>query len=87
MGNVGSHEGVWRRRFVARLMSLGPMLTLTAHRLSTYPFIHLGIFHTIVNIVALTPLLDKFEQENGTLVTVILFSGRTFPFFHRWTRN
>lgn len=53
---------------------------LLGHRLSTYPFLHLGIFHTVVNIIALTPLLEKFEAENGTLVTTILFTGRTLSY-------
>jgi membrane associated rhomboid family serine protease len=49
-----------------------------AHRLSTYPFVHLNIFHTIINLMALTPLLEKFEGENGTLTTLIMFTGRMF---------
>lgn len=31
----------------------------------------------IVNILALTPLLERFEAENGTLPTLILFTGRS----------
>jgi len=51
------------------------------HRLNTYPFLHLGLLHTVSNILALTPLLERFESEHGTLVTVILFTGpfSTFP--------
>ncbi|KAF2667031.1 putative rhomboid family protein [Microthyrium microscopicum] len=52
-----------------------------AHRLSTYPFLHLGLFHTVINVLALAPLLERFELENGTLVTALLFSGpfSSFP--------
>ena len=49
------------------------------YRLNTYPFSHLGFIHTILNVLALTQLLERFEAEHGTLVTLILFTGRTFP--------
>lgn len=47
----------------------------TAHRLSTFPLIHLNFFHCIVNIIALTPLMERFESEYGTLTTLALFFG------------
>ncbi|KAG9251686.1 rhomboid family protein [Emericellopsis atlantica] len=47
----------------------------TAHRLSTFPLIHLNIFHALVNLVALTPLMERFESEYGTLTTLALFFG------------
>jgi hypothetical protein len=31
-----------------------------------------------MNILALTPLLEKFEADNGTLTTFLLFVGRMF---------
>lgn len=31
------------------------------------------------NILALTPLLERFEAENGSLPTLLLFTGRSFP--------
>lgn len=37
---------------------------------------HLGFFHLIFNVLALTPLLERFEAEYGTLVTLVLFTGR-----------
>jgi len=46
------------------------------YRLNTYPFSHLGFIHTILNVLALTQLLERFEAEHGTLVTLILFTGR-----------
>jgi Rhomboid family len=48
------------------------------YRLNTFPFIHLGIFHALVNILALTPLLERFEAEHGTLTTLALFAGREY---------
>ena len=30
----------------------------------------------ILNIIALTPLLERFEAEHGTLVTAAFFAGR-----------
>lgn len=46
------------------------------YRLNTYPVIHRGFFHVLVNAVALTPLLERFEVEHGTLTAVALFLGR-----------
>lgn len=49
---------------------------LAVHRLNTYVFIHQGFFHMLMNALALTPLLERFEAEHGTLVTVAMFIGR-----------
>jgi membrane associated rhomboid family serine protease len=46
------------------------------YRLNTYPIIHRGFFHVLVNAIALTPLLERFEVEYGTLTAVALFLGR-----------
>ncbi|KAL4959445.1 GPI-anchor transamidase subunit GAA1 [Aspergillus stella-maris] len=53
----------------------------TMYRTNTYPFIHTGFFHTFINLLALTPLLERFEAEHGTLTAVALFMGplSTFP--------
>ncbi|RAH74780.1 GPI-anchor transamidase subunit GAA1 [Aspergillus aculeatinus CBS 121060] len=53
----------------------------TMYRLNTYPFIHFGFFHAFLNLLALTPLLERFEAEHGTLTAVALFFGplSTFP--------
>jgi len=48
---------------------------LVVYRLNTFPFLHLGFFHYLVNMIAFIPLLDRFEAEFGTLVTFILFTG------------
>lgn len=52
------------------------LLCVTAYRLSTFPLIHLNFFHALVNVLALTPLMERFEGEYGTLTTVALFFGR-----------
>ncbi|RMJ27716.1 Rhomboid protein 2 [Aspergillus sp. HF37] len=51
------------------------------YRLNTYPVIHSGFFHAFLNVLALTPLLERFEAEHGTLTAVALFIGplSTFP--------
>lgn len=46
------------------------------HRLNLFPLTHLNFFHMIFNLFALTPLLERFESEFGTLVTLALFTGR-----------
>lgn len=48
------------------------------YRLNTFPFIHINIFHAILNVLALTPLLERFEHEHGTLTSVALFFGREY---------
>lgn len=51
-------------------------LYLAVYRLNTFPFIHMGFLHMIVNLIALTPLMERFEAEHGTLNTTALFMGR-----------
>ncbi|KAH6886482.1 rhomboid family protein [Thelonectria olida] len=46
-----------------------------AYRLSTFPLVHLNFLHALVNVLALTPLMERFEGEYGTLTTVALFFG------------
>jgi hypothetical protein len=46
------------------------------HRLNLFPLTHLGFFHMFVDVFALTPLLERFEAEFGTIVTLSLFTGR-----------
>jgi len=48
------------------------------YRTNTFPLVHAGFFHAIMNILALTPLLERFEAEYGTLTTLALFMGRMF---------
>ncbi|OAA54793.1 GPI transamidase component [Niveomyces insectorum RCEF 264] len=47
----------------------------TLYRTNTFPLIHLGFFHTLLNLLSLVPLLDRFEHEHGTLTTLALFFG------------
>jgi len=51
------------------------------HRLNTYPLVHTGLMHCLMNIFALTPLLERFEREIGTLKCLLLIAGPivTFP--------
>lgn len=46
------------------------------YRTNTYPFIHLNFFHMIINVIAVTPFLERFESEFGTLTSLALFFGR-----------
>lgn len=45
------------------------------YRLNTYPLVHLGFFHMLVDTICLIPLLERFESEWGTLNSVALFLG------------
>ncbi|KAJ2897847.1 rhomboid protein 2 [Zalerion maritima] len=47
----------------------------TMYRTNTFPLIHLNLLHVLLNLIALTPLMDRFESENGTLVSLALFFG------------
>ncbi|RCI07611.1 hypothetical protein L249_1650 [Ophiocordyceps polyrhachis-furcata BCC 54312] len=46
-----------------------------AYRLSTFPLVHLNAVHAVLNVAALTPLMERFENEHGTLTTLSLFFG------------
>ncbi|KAJ4384448.1 putative rhomboid protease [Didymella sp. IMI 355093] len=63
----------WLREF-ARLEPAKMDLT-QMHRLNLFPLMHLNFFHMIFNLVAIAPLLERFESEFGTLVTLALFTG------------
>ncbi|KAH6872635.1 rhomboid protein 2 [Alternaria rosae] len=45
------------------------------HRLNLFPVLHWNFIHMIFNLVAVTPLIERFESEYGTLVTLALFTG------------
>jgi len=46
------------------------------HRLNTYILIHANLIHMALNLIAVTPLLERFEREIGTLKTTLLVAGR-----------
>lgn len=50
--------------------------SILGYRLSTFPLIHVNFLHAILNVLALTPLMERFENEYGTLTTLALFFGR-----------
>ncbi|KAL2751935.1 hypothetical protein ACRALDRAFT_1066384 [Sodiomyces alcalophilus JCM 7366] len=47
----------------------------SGYRINTFPFIHVNFIHAVLNLVALTPLLERFETEFGTLTSLALFMG------------
>ncbi|KAF2758261.1 hypothetical protein EJ05DRAFT_476516 [Pseudovirgaria hyperparasitica] len=63
----------WLQEWGALIPSKVGLATL--YRLNTYVFLHVGFFHAFFNLLALTPLLERFESENGTIVTIVLFTG------------
>lgn len=71
---VASFQSVWDLR---QLFSLIPdqVNIAEAHRLTTFPLIHLNAIHLVLNIVSLVPLMERFEGEYGTLTTLALFFG------------
>lgn len=46
------------------------------YRLNTYPLVHNGFIHMIMDVICLAPLLERFEAEWGTFNCVALFLGR-----------
>lgn len=59
------------------------------YRLNTYPLVHNGFIHMVMDVVCLAPLLERFEAEWGTFNCVALFLGRKLDFsfllFSSWT--
>ncbi|KAA6409101.1 MAG: rhomboid family [Lasallia pustulata] len=47
----------------------------TMYRLNTYPLIHGDFLGFFLNLLALTPLMDRFESDQGTLLTGAMFFG------------
>lgn len=65
-----------RSSHISSLESTDHRHSSIVYRLNTYPFAHYGILHTGFNLFALTPLMERFEADHGTLLTVALFGGR-----------
>ncbi|KAK5172939.1 putative rhomboid protease [Saxophila tyrrhenica] len=47
----------------------------TLYRLNTYPLLHKSLPHYLLNTLTLLPLLERFESDHGTIVTLLLFTG------------
>jgi glycosylphosphatidylinositol transamidase len=47
----------------------------TLYRTNTYPLMHIDAFHLTINFLGVVPLLERFEKEHGTLISVALFFG------------
>ncbi|RKF54200.1 Rhomboid protein 2 [Golovinomyces cichoracearum] len=46
------------------------------YRTNTFPLVHTSVFHAFFNILVLTPMLERFEAEYGSLTTLALFFGQ-----------
>ncbi|KAH8193596.1 hypothetical protein TruAng_012238 [Truncatella angustata] len=70
-------EGSASERAVRRTETAIPtdQRATTAYRINTFPLIHLNFFHMIFNVLALAPLLERFESEYGTLTSLAMFFG------------
>ena len=44
--------------------------------MNTYPLVHYNVFSATLYGIVLTPLIERFEAEHGTLLTGALFFGR-----------
>lgn len=73
VANLENPEHVFHELFQVNIR-----LTLCSpvHRLNLFPLTHLGFFHMFFDVLAITPLLERFEAEFGTIVTLSLFTGR-----------
>ncbi|KAM5341644.1 hypothetical protein ACJ41O_014675 [Fusarium nematophilum] len=71
---IASVQSVWDLREWGALIP-DQISIFSAYRLSTFPLIHLNFIHAILNVLALTPLMERFEGEYGTLTTLALFFG------------
>jgi glycosylphosphatidylinositol transamidase len=52
------------------------IVVAVVYRTNTFPLLHVGFLHMFFNVLALAPLLERFEAEYGTLTTLALFMGR-----------
>ncbi|KAF2197664.1 hypothetical protein GQ43DRAFT_444046 [Delitschia confertaspora ATCC 74209] len=50
-------------------------LTGGMYRLNTFPLMHINFLHMMFNVITLTPLLERFEAEFGTIPCLLLFTG------------
>ncbi|KAK0764583.1 hypothetical protein N5P37_002049 [Trichoderma harzianum] len=71
---LASLPGYWDVRLWGSLIP-DKMSFAAGYRLNTFPLIHLNFLHAVLNVVALTPLMERFESEYGTLTTLALFFG------------
>lgn len=58
----------------ALMLTPNALFELDLNRLSFYPLVHLNILHLIFNCWALYPLINQFEQKNGTVRTGIVLN-------------
>lgn len=58
---------VYPRHSDKLLLTPSSPLNFDLNAISFYIFPHLGLFHLILNLVPLLPLLAKYEQKNGTV--------------------
>ncbi|KAK1490473.1 rhomboid family protein [Colletotrichum cuscutae] len=49
----------------------------SSYRMNTFPFVHVNLIHTVMNLAALAPLMERFEAEFGTLTSIALFIGQS----------
>ena len=63
------------------LLLISNLMSFTVYRLNTYPLIHRNFLHALFNTLALTPLLERFEAEHGTLLSGAMFVGRSYNLF------
>ncbi|TDZ35113.1 Rhomboid protein 2 [Colletotrichum spinosum] len=71
---LGSLQSAWDVKQWGALIP--DQLTFTSsYRMNTFPFVHVNLIHVVLNLVALTPLLERFEAEFGTLTSIALFIG------------
>jgi membrane associated rhomboid family serine protease len=77
-----SIQSIWDVKYWGALIPDQISIT-AAYRLSTYPLVHFNFIHAVLNIVALTPLVERFEREYGTITSLALFFGplTTLPGF------
>ncbi|KAI0418166.1 rhomboid family protein [Xylaria grammica] len=74
VGVFWNPQDPWNIREWWALIPLELNLT-TGYRLNTFPLVHKSLPHAFFNILALTPLLERFETEFGTLTSLALFFG------------
>ncbi|ORY60719.1 Gaa1-like protein [Pseudomassariella vexata] len=71
---LASIQSVWDVRQWGALIP-DQVSLFSAYRMNTFPLIHINFIHALMNVLALTPLMERFESEYGTLTSLAMFIG------------
>jgi len=66
---------LWNLQAIFALTPNEIKIPTALHRTQTYTLVHAGFLHALLNAIALTPLLERFEAEHGTITSAAVLLG------------